>query len=156
MCAYFYSRNKHVWLWNILQHNRFFSVEKVFLSTMNVSKKLDNAVLRYSKLKSASSTLARRKSLSNLNKKTLQDRLRQVNISPLIGRIPTQTPNSGWCLLQIFVRSSVSAAANICRDVVSSGSALLSTTDDGSHISYQHCALFATVSRSCRRGYVAL
>lgn len=84
MYAYFYSRNKHVWLWNILQHNRFLSVEKVFLSTMNVSNKLDNAVLRYSKLKSASATLARRKSWSNLNKKTLQDWLRQVNISPLI------------------------------------------------------------------------
>lgn len=98
--------------------------------------------------RSESATLARRKSWSNLNKKTLQDWLRQVNISPLIGRIPTQTLNSGWCLLQIFVRSSVSAAANICWDVVSSGSALLST-DDGSRISYQHCALFATVSRSC-------
>lgn len=43
-----------------------------------MSNKLDNTVLRYSKLKSASAALARRKSLSNLNNKTLQDWLRQV------------------------------------------------------------------------------
>lgn len=57
---------------------RLFSVEKVSLSSMNVSIKLDNAIFRYFKLKSAWATLARRKSLSNLNNQTLQDWLRQV------------------------------------------------------------------------------
>lgn len=128
---------------------------------MNVSNKPDNAVLRYSKLKSASATLARRKSLSNLNNKTLQDWLRQVvlHASTSVHHLSVGFRRERQTVVDVFSKylsvPSVSAAANICRDVVSSGSALLSTVD-GSHISYQHCALFATVSRSCRRGYVAL
>lgn len=56
--------------------------------------------------------------------------------------------------LPVLQGTVTQALLAVGREVVSSGSAVLSTVD-GSHISYQHCALFVTVSRSCcRRGDV--